>query len=143
MTEIEELIQKRLEVYNIEVLPLIEKENEELSGITVTPDKLKEYIYAIGQNTIQLDSELEEYILGMHSHYCGRMEGLQLVIKLFELMRAPKVSYIRDRGDTPYTDYKCGHCGMDVYEDAKFCSECGVALYFEESDKMAAERKNS
>lgn len=138
MIEVEKIIQQRIELCDVEVTPLLEKTGKELADITITPSQFKAYMEAIGQKTLQLDNELKERILGTHSHYCGRMEGIQMVLKLFALMRAPKIPYICDRGDTPYTDYKCGNCGsIDIYEDAKFCSECGVALYFEEEyDKI-------
>lgn len=132
MTDVEKTIQQRIELCDTEVAPLLEKKEEELANITITPGQFRAYMEAVGQKTFQLDSELKEHILGTHSHYCGRMEGMQMALKLFALMRAPKIPYICDRGDTPYTNYKCGNCGsIDVYEDAKFCSECGVALYFE------------
>lgn len=136
MTDIEKIIKQRIELCDTEVTPLLEKKDEELTNITITPNRLKEYMEAIGQKTLRLDSELKEHILGTHSHYCGRIEGMKMVLKLFALMRAPKIPYICDRGDTPYTDYKCGNCGsIDVYEDANFCSKCGVALYFEETER--------
>lgn len=133
MDEIEKIIQQRIELFDAEVALLLEMKDEELAGITITPGQFKAYVEAIGQKTAQIDNELKEHILGNHSYYCGRMEGMQMMLKLFALMRAPKIPYTCDRGDTPYTDYKCGNCGsIDVYEDAKFCPECGVALYFEE-----------
>lgn len=135
MTDIEKIIQQRIELCDTEVAPLLKKKNEELADITITPNRFKDYIEAVGQKTLQLDSELEEHILGTHSHYCGRMEGMQMALKLFSLMRAPKVVYTNDDGDTPYEDYMCGYCGCKVcIEDANFCPKCGIMLYFEEEE---------
>lgn len=135
MTEIEKIIQQRIKLCDAEVEPLLKKKDEELTGISITPNRLKEYIDAIGQKTLQLDSELKEHILGAHSHYRGRIEGMQMALKLLALMKAPKVSYTNDDGDTPYEDYMCGYCGCKVcIEDANFCPDCGVMLYFEEEE---------
>lgn len=134
MTEIEKIIQKRIELCDTEVEPLLKKKDEELADITITPQWFKKYVLAIGQKTLDLDNNLKEHILGTHSHYEGRMEGLSMDLKLFSLMRAPKVSFICDDGDTEYEDYKCGYCGSRIYEDDNFCSKCGVALYFEEEN---------
>lgn len=134
MTEIEKIIQKRIELCDTEVEPLLKNKDEELADITITPQWFKKYVLAIGQKTLDLDNNLKEHILGTHSHYEGRMEGLSMVLKLFSLMKAPKVPFICDDGDTEYEDYKCGHCGSRIYEDDNFCSECGVALYFEEEN---------
>lgn len=130
-TEIEKIIKQRIELCDTEVDPLLKKKDEELTDITITPSRFKEYVLAIGQKTLELDTNLKEHILGEHSHYQGRMEGMQMALKLFSLMKAPKVPFICDDGDTEYEAYKCGSCGHRIYEDAKFCSECGVALYFE------------
>ena len=132
MTEIEKIIKQRIELCDIEVVPLLKKPDEELTDIIITPNQLKEYVLAIGQKTLELDNNLKEHILGEHSHYKGRIEGTQIVLKLFDLMKAPKVPFICGNGDTEYEAYACGYCGSRLYEDAKFCAECGVALYFEE-----------
>lgn len=134
MTEIDKVIKQRIELCDTEVTPLLKKTDEELANITITPNQFKEYILAIGQKTLELDINLKEHILGEHSHYKGRMEGAQMVLKLFDLMKAPKIPFICDDGDTEYEDYKCGYCGHRIYEDDEFCSKCGVALYFEESE---------
>lgn len=135
MTDIEKIIQKRIELCDTEVAPLLQKKDDEFTDIIITPDRLKEYVEAIGQKTLQLDSELKEHILGTHSHYCGRMEGMQMMLKLFKFMKAPKVPFICDDSDTPYEDYKCGYCGHRIYEDDNYCAECGVMLYFEEEEE--------
>ena len=133
MTETEKIIQQRIELCDTEVEPILKKKNEELTDTTITPARLKEYIEAIGQKTMQLAGEIKEPILSAYDHYCGRLYGMQMVHKLLNLTKAPKVPYVCDRGDTPYTDYKCGYCGSeDVYEEANFCPNCGVMLYFEE-----------
>ena len=134
MTDIEKIIKQRIELCDTEVTPLLKKKDEELEDITVSPKRFKEYLEAIGQKTYQLDCDLKEHILGTHSHYCGRIEGIQMVLKLFNLMKAPKIPFICDDGDTEYEAYKCGYCGHRIYEDDNFCSECGVALYFEVSE---------
>jgi hypothetical protein len=131
-TEIEKIIKQRIKLCDTEVAPLLEKKDEELTNITITPKRFKEYIEAIGQKTMQLADEIEEPTLSVYDRYCGRVHGFQMVHKLLNLMKAPKVPFICDDGDTEYEDYKCGYCGHRIYEDDKFCSECGVALYFEE-----------
>lgn len=135
MTETDKIIKRRIELCDTEVTPLLKIKDEELMGITITPNQFKEYVLAIGQKTMELDINLKEHILGEHSHYKGRMEGAQMVLKLFDLMKVPKVPFICDDGDTEYEDYKCGNCGHRICEDDKFCSECGVALYFEEKEE--------
>ena len=94
MTDVEKLIQQRIELFDTEVALLFEMKDEELANITITPGQFKAYVDAIGQKTVQLDNELKEHILGNHSHYCGRIEGMQMILKLFALMRAPKIPYI-------------------------------------------------
>lgn len=130
MTDIETIIEQRIKLYDTEVAPLMRKTDEELnnSNITITPNQLKTYIEAIGQKSLQLDSELEEHIIGDHSYCCGRIQGMQMMLKLFALMKAPKISFICDDGE----DYKCGNCGHRIYKDDNFCPNCGVMLYFEE-----------
>lgn len=133
MIETEKIIQQRIELCDNEVDPLLKKKNEELTGITITPNRFKEYIEAIGQKTMRLAGEIEEPTLSAYDHYLGRLYGIQMVHKLFNLTKAPKVAYINEDGDAQYADYMCGHCGCKVcIEDANFCPKCGVMLYFEE-----------
>ena len=133
MTEIEKIIQQRIELCDTEVEPILKKKDEELTDITITPNRLKEYVDAIGQKTMQLTDEIETPTLSAYDHYCGRLYGMQMVLKLLNLMKVPKVSYTNDDGDTPYEDYMCGYCGCKVcIEDANFCPKCGVMLYFKE-----------
>ena len=137
MTETEKIIQQRIELCDTEVTPILQKKDEELADTTITPTRLKEYIDAIGQKTLQLVSEIKEPTLSTYDYYRGQVGGVRMALKLCNLMKAPKVPYVCDRGDTPYTDYKCGYCGSeDVYEEANFCPQCGVMLYFEEEHKQ-------
>lgn len=130
--EIEEIIRQRLDLCEREVTPLIEKSIEEVNDISVSREKFQEYLAALGQFTMSQITEVKEPVLSVYDHYQGRLEGIQMIYKLLSLMKAPKVPFTCDRGDTPYIAYKCGHCGTEIYEEDKFCSECGVALYFEE-----------
>lgn len=132
MTEIEKIIQQRIELCDTEVEPILQKKDEELTDITITPNRLMEYIDAIGQKTLQRVSEVKEPTLSVYDYYRGQVNGMRMALKLLNLMKAPKVPFICDDGDTEYEDYKCGYCGHRIYEDDNFCSECGVALYFEE-----------
>lgn len=134
MTEIqiEEIIKQRLDLCEREVTPLIEKSIEEVNDISVSREKFQEYLTALGQFTMSQIAEVKEPVLSVYDHYQGRLEGIQMLHKLLSLVKAPKVPFICDDGDTEYEDYKCGYCGHRIYEDDKFCSECGVALYFEE-----------
>ena len=132
-TEIEEIIKQRLELCEKEVAPLMETRLEELEGITITRKQFEDYVDALGQTFLKYAGEVKEPTLSVYDNYSGRLTGIQMVCRLIDLMKAPKVPYVCDRGDTPYTDYKCGCCGSeDVYEEANFCPECGVMLYFEE-----------
>lgn len=133
--EIEEIIKQRLELCEKEVVPLMEKKFEELDGITITRKQFEDYVDALGQTFLEYAGNVEVPILATYDHYKGRVASIQMVCRLIDLMKAPKVPFICDRGDTPYIAYKCGHCGTEIYEDDKFCSECGVALYFEEEIK--------
>lgn len=132
--EIEEIIRQRLELCEKEVIPLMEKELKELDDITITRKQFEDYVDALGQTFLKYACDVTEPTLASYDHYLGSMKGIQMVCRLIDLMKAPKVPFTCDRGDTPYIAYKCGHCGTEIYEEDKFCSECGVALYFEESE---------
>lgn len=134
MVEADEIIQQRIELCDTEIEPILKAPLDELVDLTITPKKLDDYIVALGQKTMRLTSEVVEPTLSQYDHYQGRVYGLQMVYKLLTFMRAPKIPFMCDDGDTPYEDYKCGYCGSRVYEDDNYCSECGVTLYFEEEN---------
>ena len=130
--EIEEIIKQRLELCKKEVVPLIENKLEDLDGVTITRKQFEDYVDALGQTLLTYVGDVKEPTPATYDNYLGRMTGIQMVCRLIDLMKAPKVPFICDDGDTEYEAYKCGSCGHRIYEEAKFCSECGVALYFEE-----------
>ena len=130
--EIEEIIKQRLELCKKEVAPLIENKLEDLDGVTISRKQFEDYVDALGQTFLKYAGDVKEPTLATYDHYLSRMTGIQMVCRLIDLMKAPKVPFICDDSDTKYEAYKCGSCGHRIYEDAKFCSECGVALYFKE-----------
>ena len=132
--EIEEIIKQRLELCKKEVAPLIENKLEDLDGITISRKQFEDYVDALGQTFLKYAGDVKEPTLATYDHYLGRMTGIQMVCRLIDLMKAPKVPFTCDRGDTPYIAYKCGHCGTEIYEEDKFCSECGAALYLKRNN---------
>lgn len=137
MTEIEikEIVRQRLELCEKEVVPLIENELEDLDGITISHKQFEDYVDALGQTFLTCAGDVKEQTLATYDHYFGRMTAIYMVCRLIDLMKAPKVPFTCDRGDTPYIAYKCGHCGTEIHEEDKFCSECGVALPYILQDK--------
>ena len=130
MKTVEEIIQERLQLFDCEVAPIIQKDVEDLKDITITPQTYKRYIEAFAQKCLQDGIDLDQKILGEYSYYMGKVDGLAAALRLFSLMKAPKESYDCHSSDRPYKAYRCGNCGFSdvIYEDYEYCPKCGVKL---------------
>lgn len=133
--KIDSLIKQRLELYEKEVDPILKASPKELENISFTRQQFEDYVHAVGQKFMQLAVDREVPTLAPYDHYMGGVDGVQVIHKLLNLMRAKKIPALLTRDDIEFEniealEYSCSACGHnEIFSDHKYCPYCGVELY--------------